>query len=53
MFVPGLNKNLIFVVILEDRGYDVILSKGKDFLRHIDTRKEKKIGVRVRKLLEL
>ena len=29
MFVPGLKKNLIFVVVLEDRGYDVIFNKGK------------------------
>ena len=38
MFVPSLKKNLIFVAILEYRGYDVILSKGKEFLRHIATR---------------
>jgi len=35
IFVPGLKKNLIYVEVLEDRGYDVIFSKGKAFLRHI------------------
>lgn len=35
MYVPGLNKNLISVAMLEDHGYDVIFSKGKAFLRHI------------------
>jgi len=38
MYVPGLNKSLVYVSMLEDRGYDVIFSKGKDFLRHIATR---------------
>ena len=31
MFVPSLNKNLIFVVVLEDHGYDVIFNQGKSF----------------------
>ena len=31
--VPGLKKNLIFVAMLEDNGYDVVFSKGKAFLR--------------------
>eukprot|EP00253_Pinus_taeda_P005674 PITA_05674 len=35
MHVPRLMKNLISVAMLEDRGYDVIFSKGKAFLRHI------------------
>lgn len=38
MFVLDLNKNIIFVVVLEYRVYDVIFSKGKAFLRHISTR---------------
>ena len=29
MYVHGLNKNLVTVTMLEDRGYDVILSKGE------------------------
>ena len=32
MFVLGLKKNLVFVVVLEDSGYDVIFKKIKDFL---------------------
>ena len=35
MFVSGLKKNLIFVVVLEDYGYDVIFNKGNEFLRHV------------------
>ena len=34
MHVPGLKKNLVSVAMLEDRGYDVIFSEGKAFLRH-------------------
>jgi hypothetical protein len=34
MHVPGLKKNLVSVVMLEDRGYDVVFSDGKAFLRH-------------------
>ena len=30
--VPGLNKNLVSVAMLEDKGYDVVFSDGKDFL---------------------
>jgi len=40
-FVPSLKKNLISIAVLEDRGYDVILSKGKEFQRHIATGKVK------------
>eukprot|EP00253_Pinus_taeda_P015814 PITA_15814 len=34
MYLPGLKKNLVSIAILEDRGYDVIFSKEKAFLRH-------------------
>ena len=37
-YVPGLKRNLVSIVMLEDRGYDVVFSKGKVFLRHIITR---------------
>ena len=37
MFVPGLKKNLVSIVVFEDRGYSVIFNKGKDFLRQIAT----------------
>ena len=32
MNVLGLNKNLVSVAMLEDRGYDVVFSDGKYFL---------------------
>ena len=34
--VPGLNKNLVSVAMLEDRGYDIVFNNGKYFLRHIN-----------------
>jgi len=34
-YVPGLKKKLVSVTMLEDKGYDVVFSKGKMFLRHI------------------
>lgn len=47
MYVFGLKKKLIFVVVLEDRGYDVVFSKGKYFLKHVAT-KQVKHDIRVR-----
>lgn len=35
MYVLGLNKNFVLVSMLEDQGYNVIFSKGKNFLHHI------------------
>ena len=32
MHVPGLNKNLVSIAMLEDKGYDVVFSEGKAFL---------------------
>ena len=32
MHVLGLKKNLVSVAMLEDRGYDIVFSDGKDFL---------------------
>eukprot|EP00253_Pinus_taeda_P006047 PITA_06047 len=29
MYVPGLKKNLVSVAMLEDKGYDIVFSKGK------------------------
>ena len=37
-YVPGLKKNLVLVTMLEDKGYDVVFSKGKAFPRHIAMR---------------
>ena len=28
-YVPGLKKNLVSIAMLEDKGYDVVFSKGK------------------------
>ena len=44
-YVPSLKKNLVSVAILEDKGYDVVCSKGKVFLRHIGTGQTKRIGI--------
>eukprot|EP00253_Pinus_taeda_P035081 PITA_35081 len=53
MFILGLKKNFISISILEDRGYDVIFSKGKAFMRHIATWQVKQIDVRVKNLYKL
>ena len=45
MHVPGLEKNLISVAMLEDKGYDVVFSEGKAFLRSKTTGETQKIGV--------
>ena len=52
-YVPGLKRNLVSIAMLEDRGYDVVFSKGKVFLRHIITRQVKQIGSRVKNLYAL
>lgn len=45
MYVPELKKNLVSVTMLEDKGYDVVFSEGKAFLRHIATGQTKRIGI--------
>ena len=45
MHVPRLTKNLVSISMLEDKGYDVIFSKGKAFLRHIAMVQVKKIWI--------
>ena len=52
-YVPGLKKNLVLVAMLEDKGYDVVFSKGKVFLRHITTGQVKQIGAQVKNLYVL
>eukprot|EP00253_Pinus_taeda_P036127 PITA_36127 len=52
-YVPGLKKNLVSIALLEDKGYDVVFSKGKVFLRHIGTGQTKRIGIRVKNLYKL
>ena len=53
MHVPGLKKNLISMKMLEDKGYYLVLSEGKAFLRSKTTGETQKIGVRVRNLYQL
>eukprot|EP00253_Pinus_taeda_P016039 PITA_16039 len=53
MYVPGLKKNLVSVAILEDKGYNVVFSKGKTFLRHIATGQTQRIGIWVKNLYKL
>ena len=52
-YVSGLKNNLVSVAMLEDKGYDVVFSKGKAFLRHIATSQTKRIGIRVKNLYKL
>ena len=52
-YVPRLKRNLVSITMLEDRGYDVVFSKGKVFLRHIITRQVKQIGSLVKNLYAL
>ena len=53
MHVPGLKKNLISVAMLEDKGYDVVFSEGKVFLRSKATGETQRLGVRVKNLYQL
>ena len=53
MHVPSLKKNLVSVAILEDKGYDVVFSEGKAFLRHKKMGQTKKIGVRIKNLYKM
>ena len=53
MHVPGLKKNLVLVSMLEDKGYDVVFSDGKDFLQHKTTGQAKRIDIRVKNLYKL
>ena len=53
MHVLGLKKNLVSVAMLEDRGYDVVFSEGKAFLRHKTTGETKKIVVRIKNIYKM
>jgi len=35
LYVPSLKENLVFVATLEDKGYYVIFSKGKSYLKNL------------------
>eukprot|EP00253_Pinus_taeda_P013713 PITA_13713 len=52
-YVPRLKKNLVSITMLEDKGYDVVFSKGKVFLRHITMGQVKQIDSRVKNLYAL
>ena len=53
MHVLGLKKNWISVEMLEDKGYDVVFSEGKAFLRSKANGETRRIGVRVKNLYQL
>ena len=53
MHFPGLKKNLVSVAMLEDKGYDVVFSEGKSFLRYKTTVQTKNIGVKIKNLYKL
>jgi hypothetical protein len=53
MHVLGLKKNLVLVAMLKDKGYGVVFSSGKSYLRHKATGQVKKIGIRVKNLYML
>ena len=53
LYVPGLNKNLVSVAILEDCGYEVKFRKGKFFLKHIATIYVKQISSILKNLYAL
>ena len=53
MQVPGLKKNLVPVAMLEDRGYDVVFSSGKSYLRHKEMGQVKNIRIQVNNLYML
>jgi hypothetical protein len=53
MHVPCVKKNLVSIAMLEDRGYDVVFSSGKAYMRHKATGQVKKIGIRVKNLYML
>ena len=53
MHVPSLKKNLVSVAMLEYRGYDVVSSEGKAFLRHKTIGQAKRIGIQVKNIYKL
>ena len=53
MHVSVLKKIFVSVAMLEDRGYDVVFSEGKAFLRQKSTINAKRIGIRVKNLYKL
>eukprot|EP00253_Pinus_taeda_P004315 PITA_04315 len=52
-YVLGLKNKLVSGAMLEDKGYNVVFSKGKAFLRHIATGQTKRIRIRVKNIYKL
>ena len=52
-YLPGLKKNLVSIAMFKDKGYDVVFSKGKAFIRHIAMGQMKRIGIWVKNLYKL
>lgn len=53
LFITRINNNIFSIALLEDHGYDVIVRKGKVFLRHMVTGQVKNINVQVKNLYSL
>lgn len=53
MYVRRLKRNLVSISMVEDKGYDVVFSLGKVFLKHIGTGQTKKTGVQIKNLYKL
>lgn len=53
LHVPGFGMNLISVSLFQDEGYDVHFVGKKVFIKHINWKKVRQIGVRSNKLFKL
>lgn len=53
MYVHGLKENLISGEVLACHGYDIVVSKGKSFMRHVPIGQVKHIRFRVKNLYKL
>ena len=53
MHVSSLKKFFVSVVMLEDRGYDVVFSEGKYFMWHKTMGQAKMIGIQVKNLYKM
>eukprot|EP00253_Pinus_taeda_P001804 PITA_01804 len=47
LYVLGLKKNQVSIAVLEDKGYDVIFSRGKAYLKQLASGTMKQIGMRM------
>ena len=53
MHVPGLKKKLVSVVMLEDKGYDIVFSDGKAFRKQKTMGQTERTGIQVKNLYKL